>query len=179
MEDSTSTYDIIKGISQVVANSFDGAKNKDGEPLKTGLKRDIEVPFSDKRVNDGFTVKISGNKLRLNYSSDIRISDVHDKKFKDDIHQTISDVVAFIKREYKVVTGSSLSLKEIGEPKIEMMNTSRTRTWVEASCTYEIGGIKNPQDEKDPVKKTYDQAIKDWISLGRKDKKAPNDDRKD
>ncbi len=170
------TLEILRGISQVLSNKYDGAKDENGDPVKTGLKRDENVPFTDKRVIDGFSVKLSGDKLKLNYISEMLVSDIHDKKFKDDIHQTITDVVSFLKKEYKKVTGDTLSLKELQEPKIEMTNISRVRNIVQASCIYEIGGIEK-MDKDDPLKKTHTQAIKDWIALGRKKERAPNDDR--
>jgi len=172
------TLEILNGISQVMANTHDGAKDEEGKPLKIGLKREEEFTFSDKRVIDGFNVKIYGNKLRLNYSCEVLISDVHDKKFKDDILYTIADVVSFLKKEYKKITGDALALTQKGEATIEMFNTSRVRNWIEASCNYEIGGID--ADEKDTTKEKQQKAIKDWISQGRNDKtksNAPNDDR--
>ena len=171
--------DVLNGISQIMGNVHDGAKDpKTGEPLKIGLKREEEVPFSDKRVIDGFKVKMYGNKLRLNYSCDVLASDVHDKKFKDDILYTIADVVSFLKKEYKKVTGNALSLTEVGEPEINMMNTSRVRSWVEASCTYEVGGIET--GDKDSEQKKHFKSIDDWLAQGKKDEgDAPNDDRKE
>ena len=156
------TLEILQGISQVLANKHDGATDGDGKKIETGLKRDVEVPFTDKRVMDGFTVKLSGDKLKINYVSEILISDVHDKKFEDEVSQTIADVVSFLKKEYKKTTGKALSLTEISKTDIEIVNISRVRNLVQASRIYEIGGIE--KDGEDPLKKDHEKAIKDWIS---------------
>ncbi len=46
--------EIVRGISQVMANAYDGAMDENGEPIKIGLKREEEVAITDKRVMDGF-----------------------------------------------------------------------------------------------------------------------------
>ena len=35
-----SVLEIVNGISQVLANSYDGTTDEDGEPVKIGLKRE-------------------------------------------------------------------------------------------------------------------------------------------
>ena len=35
--------DIVRGISQVMANTHDGALDENGEPVKIGLKREEDV----------------------------------------------------------------------------------------------------------------------------------------
>ena len=173
------TLDIINGISQVVANSYDGATDEDGEPLKTGLQRDEEVHFTDRRVIDGFKVKISGDNLKLIYHSEMRIEQLHDNGFEDEVLQTISDVVSFIKKEYKKVTGNTLTLKEISKPDIEISNTSRIRSWVVATCVYEIGKVDKEDEDED--KEDLDKAVKKWLATGKetypKAKKSDNDER--
>lgn len=169
------TLEIIKGISQVMANSHDGARDEEGNKIKTGLKRDEEVPFTDRRVIDGFRIKLSGNLLRLTYHTEAPIRDVHDKKFKDEILDTVAEVVSFIKKEFKKVTGNTLTLTEKGEPEIEMSHTSSVRNWVVSSCLYEIGGIE--VDGPDKNKKDLDSAVRDWLSLGKNAKKSENDER--
>jgi hypothetical protein len=46
---SQKTIDIIRGISQVAGNMFDGATDENGEPIKIGLKREEGNPMLDKR----------------------------------------------------------------------------------------------------------------------------------
>ena len=46
------TMEIVNGISQVMANSYDGALDEKGEPIKVGLKREEGHPINDSRVMD-------------------------------------------------------------------------------------------------------------------------------
>ena len=82
------TLEIIRGISQALAYSYDGAHDArytdDGEAHTIGLKREEGDPILDSRVIDGFKVKISGNKLCIHYQSEVKLKDVHDKNFESD-----------------------------------------------------------------------------------------------
>ena len=132
--------DIVRGISQVVANSHDGALDDKGEPIKVGLKREEGDPINDSRVMDGFKVSFSGDQLCIHYHAEVKLKDTHDKNFESDMEQTIEDIASFLKKEYKKITGSALSLKKVGEIDAIVQNTSRVRTWVQAKCYYTIGG---------------------------------------
>ena len=63
------TLEIVRGISQVMANSHDGALDDKGEPIKIGLKREEGDPILDSRVMDGFGVKFNGNKCEQKYKT--------------------------------------------------------------------------------------------------------------
>ena len=39
------SLDVIRGIAQAAANSYDGALDDKGEPIKIGLKRDLYKGF--------------------------------------------------------------------------------------------------------------------------------------
>ena len=41
------TLEIVNGISQVLANTYDGALDENGEPVKIGLKREEGHPILD------------------------------------------------------------------------------------------------------------------------------------
>ena len=77
--------EIVRGISQAMSNTHDGAIDENGEPIKIGLRREEEVPITDKRVVDGFSVKLYADKLCINYSSEITMKEVHANGFEDDI----------------------------------------------------------------------------------------------
>jgi len=100
-------------------------------------------------------------------------------KYEDKLLQDVADIVSFIKKEFRSVTGSSLSLKEIKstEPKIEVMQTSRVRTEVKVMLDYEIGGLEDPQEEKDSFREKTLKGMDKWLSLA-SDKKPQNDTRK-
>ena len=100
------TLEIITGLSQAIANSHDGALDKDGEPIKIGLNREEGNPITDSRVMDGFSVVYSGNKLRVTYQSEIMMKDVHKPGFENEINAKLSSIVRFIRKEYQAVTGN-------------------------------------------------------------------------
>ena len=51
------TSEIVNAISQVLANTYDGALDESGEPVKIGLRREEGNPLIDHRVMDGFGIK--------------------------------------------------------------------------------------------------------------------------
>ena len=174
--------EIIHGLSQVVANTYDGAKDEEGKRKQTGLKRDEEVGIHDKRVIDGFTVKMhGGNKICIAYTTEVMAEELLSKKdkYEDSLLQDVSDLVSYIKKEFRKVTGQSLSLKEIKQtkPRMEVIQTSRIRTEVKVMLDYEIGGLEDPQDEKDSFREKALKGMEKWLMLA-SDKRPQNDTRK-
>ena len=179
MAEST-TLEIIQGLSQAAANAYDGGHDErftlDGQVRKVGLKREEGCPLMDSRVNDGFSVKFYGNKICINYQSDIRLKEVHGGKFEQDIVRQLNEIKKFLQKEYKAITGKSVSLTTDGEPKILVQSTSRVRSFVQAYQHYKVGGVK-----EEPI---LDPKIEDSRSITRKfleqfsDKRPQNDKRK-
>ena len=99
------TMEIIKGISQALAYSYDGGHKEsytdDGEAHSFGLKREEGDPILDKRVMDGFKVKIHGNELHILYHSEVQLKEVHDSNFEAELESMINEIAKFIKKEYK------------------------------------------------------------------------------
>jgi hypothetical protein len=171
------TMEIVRGISQVMSNSHDGALDEDGEPIKVGLKREEGHPINDARVMDGFKVSFYGNQLCIHYHSELKLKDVYAKGFESDLAQMIAGIAKFIKKEYKKVTGNALTLKAVGEVDAIVQNTSRVRTWVQAKQYFDIGGVDSEPiagDSKDSV----DDKFKKFLELGGWGDKAKNDERK-
>jgi len=172
------TLEIVRGISQVMANSHDGALDDKGEPIKVGLKREEGDPITDSRVMDGFKVSLYGDQLCIHYHTELKLEDVHDKDFESDLEKMIGDIAKFIKKEYKKVTGSALSLKSAGDVDAIVQNTSRVRTWVQAKQYFDIGGI-----DADPVKgeskDSVDAKFNSFLDQGGWGKKTKNDKRKE
>jgi hypothetical protein len=177
-----SVYEIIQGINQAAANgAWDGAHSADlaadGKARSAGLKREDGHFINDRRVMDGFNVRFMGPVLRLSYQSEVRIKEVKNNNFEDEVVARLQEIVKFLKKEYKVVTGDSLALTLEGEHHIRVERISNYRTNLLAHCDYRIGGLKdvvevnNGSDEG-----RLDSAIKDWLSLGPKGR-AKNDTR--
>jgi hypothetical protein len=167
-------YDIIKGINQAAANAgWDGAHEQnlqaDAKARDAGLKRQDGHYINDRRVMDGFKVSFHGPLLRIKYQAEVRIKDVKNNGFENEVIQHLTDIVKFLKKEYKAITGDTLTLTKEGEPHILVQRLSNYRTDCQAHCDYRIGGLKdvgevNPGDAKDRL----DDAIKNWLALGPK-----------
>jgi hypothetical protein len=168
--------DIVKGISQAAANAYDGALDEEGNKLQVGLKRDKSVSINDKRVMDGFGVSFSGKNMTVNYHREVRNKEVMDNKLRDEVETAIEEVANFLKKEYKKVTGETLSLKKLpGDVIGNVQSTSRVRSWVQASCQYEIQG-SDKADKADTSKRDVDSAIKSFLELGKNAKRPENEE---
>ena len=163
------TLEIINGISQVLSKNYDGALDENDEPLKVGLKREEGNPIIDSRIVDGFGVKFeSGNCICITYSSEIKLKEVYGGTLENDVSSKISDVAAFIKKEYKSLTNNGLTLTADGDVKVLVQPVSRIRTLVTAVQKFKIGGVDEVKDERPELDTpTTPEA-----------KKTPNDERK-
>ena len=164
MAEST-TLEIIQGLSQAAANAYDGAHDErfslDGQVRKVGLRREEGCPLMDSRVNDGFSVKFYGNKICINYQSDIRLQEIHrSKDYEGDIVRQLTEIKKFLQKEYKAVTGKSVTLTADGDPKILVQSTSRVRSFVQAYQHYKISGVK-----EEPI---MDPAVENSRAITRK-----------
>lgn len=175
------TIEIIQGIQQAASNAYDGALDENGDPVLVGLKREEGNPLLDKRVMDGFNVSFYGNKLCLSYHSEVQLREVYGSNFESDMEQMLEDVASFLRKEYKKVTGESLSLKGAGEVDVHVQNTSRIRSWVVAKKHYEIGSLTEaeavPGYDDDPAERSVDPEFERFAALGGLGKRAPNDKR--
>ena len=173
------TMEIVRGISQVMSNSHDGALDDKGEPIKVGLKREEGDPIIDSRVMDGFKVSFYGSQLCIHYHSELKLKDVYAKDFESDLEQMIADIAKFIKKEYKKVTGSALSLKAVGEVDAIVQQTSRVRTWVQAKQYFDIGGLDDSTEGiNESSEDSVDAKFKSFLDQGGWGKKEKNDKRK-
>jgi len=171
------TLEIINGISQALARKHDGALDEDGEKIEIGLRREEGDPLIDSRVIDGFSAHCKGNRLCISYHSEVPLKEVHNSSFESEIESMVEKVKSFIQKEFRKVTGSSLSLSDPTECDVLVEYVSRIRTSVKAYKTYKIGGIDAEPIHSENATPKLDKAIKDWISLGKNSKKAKNDTR--
>lgn len=180
-----SVEELVKGIKQAAANAYDGAKDKEGKPLKTGLDRDSElVDPRNMRTIDGFTVKVcSPNLLCVTYH--LQMMAKHklaalENKLHEEIEDRIKEIVSYVKKEFKNITGSSLNLKMVGDIKYEVEAVSMVRTNLKGMCNYEIGNME--QEQEDDLKKDLDKKVEKVLSPGEekfpKAQKPKNDTRK-
>jgi len=128
---------------------------------------------------DGFGVVFHGPILRIKYQAETRIKDVKDSGFENNVIQHLQDIVKFLKKEYKSITGNTLTLTKEGEHHILVQRMSNYRTDVQAHCDYRIGGLKDVGEVKaGSDKERLDDAVKKWLALGPKNKRPSNDTRK-
>ena len=167
------TLEIIRGISQALTYAYDGSHKEsytdDGESHSVGLKREEGDPLLDKRVMDGFKVKIHGNELHILYHSEVQLKEVHSNNFESELESMINEIANFIKKEYKKVTGDTLTLTAEGEVNAIVQNTSRVRTWVQANRCYKIGGIDSVIAVGEASEERLNDSFKKWLSLGKND----------
>jgi len=168
--------EIVRGISQAIANTHDGALDEDGEPVKIGLRREEDVDITDRRVIDGFKVALHGDQLVIKYHSEIPLEEVHGKNFDGEMLDMIEQIASFMKKEYKKVTKSALNLKRNGEVDVLVQSLNRHRSWVEAKQIYDVGNYGDAVDvvQNESSEDRLEKAMKDWLALSRDNAKKPS-----
>ena len=174
-------YEIVQGLSQAAANAYDGALDENGEPLLAGLKREEGDPILDRRVMDGFNVRVYGNMMCLSYHSEVKLREVYAPGFEEDIERQLVEIIKFLKKEYKKITGNAITLTKECEADIRVENSTRVRSWVTAKMHYKVGGL-NEEMNIDGGSKAPDEYWKSFLSQGgwngKGGKRPPNDTRK-
>ena len=160
------TLEIINGISQVLANSYDGALDESGEPVKIGLRREEGNPLVDHRIIDGFGAHISGNRLHIKYHAEIPLKEVHSNGFEGEMESMVEKVKSFIQKEYNKVTKSSLSLSDPSEVDVLVEYISRIRCSVKVHKCYAIGGTQVEDRVEIDQERPTDPAFEKMVKLG-------------
>ena len=175
MAKTVSVYDIIKGLNQAAANAYDGSQyekySPDGEARPVGLKREEGDAILDSRVIDGFKVRFAGPKLIVTYQTELPLKDFHNSKLDEEIERIYKDIIKFLKKEYKAITGNAVTLTPDGDADIFVQNMSKIRTWAEAKKIYTIGGFKDVQDSEENNLSTSDEklrsAVEKFLAIGK------------
>ncbi len=177
-------YEIIQGLSQAAANAYDGALGEDMSPVSVGaLRREEGNALIDERVMDGFNVKFEGNMMCLSYHSEVQLKEVYAGGFEEEMDQRITDIAGWLKKEYRKVTGESVTLTQEGECDVMVQNSSRVRSWVQAKKHYRVGGLD--EDMNNDNSGSEPQPESNWKSFmeqggwdGSGGKRPSNDTRK-
>ena len=177
---NSNILEIIQGLHQAAANAYDGAHDeryvRDGEQKMAGLRREEGCPIHDKRVNDGFKVNFHGDSFCILYQSDIQLKEVHAGGFENNINAQINEIKNFLQKEYKSITGKSITLTPSGEVDIMVQSTSRVRSFVTAKQYYDISQF-NLEPSMPADYDSSKEAIKKFLSQARSGR-APNDERR-
>ena len=155
--------DVIKGIQQAAANGFDGGKTG------TGLSRE-EQPITDRKIMDGFGCRIQGDLLLVSYHAEMPLDKSKPHALQDEVDQILEDVVSFLKKEYKNVTGETLSLTPVDkEADVDAEYLNRQRLIVKALKRWKIAGLADfsKELEADNEPATLDDVTKDFLRQGK------------
>lgn len=167
--------EVIKGISQVMVQTYDGAHDENGEPIKVGLRREEVTPFNscECRLLDGFRARVTHYSdknnsfpcLIVSYHSELKLQEAHNPKLVQDVEEHISEALKYLKKEFKKVTKKELTVEKHGDMKMLIEETSKIRVFVTAQCHYKIGGIDMPklEDKKDLERA---EQFQKWLKLG-------------
>ena len=160
------TLEIINGISQVLANTYDGALDESGSPVEIGLRREEGNPLIDKRVIDGFGAQIRGDRLHIKYHAEIPLKEVHSNDFEGEMDSMVEKVKSFLQKEFRKVTKSSLSLSDPSEVDVLVEYLSRIRCSVKVHKCYKIGGVQSEPNEQGIEGREIDPEFDKMIKLG-------------
>lgn len=178
---SVELMEIIAGISQVMAKTFDGAKDEDGKPIKIGLRREKGEDFhkfngtqKDCRVLDAFKARagvlIEDDEahpcVHVTYVSEISQHEAHEGHFEDEMEHYLGEAVKYLKKEFKKVTGKELSLAKHGETEVTLEQTSRIRILATAKSTFKISGKDLLPTVSDKEEESKDETLEKWLALG-------------
>lgn len=174
------TLEIIQGLAQAAAHGYDGAHDEryshDGTARKIGLQREEGDPILDRRVIDGFKVRFQGPTMIITYQSEIKLKEVHKGGFESEIERRINEVKKFLQKEYKAITGNSVTLTKADEPKVLVQSVSRVHSWVQATQVFKIGGV-DALGERQPSEPSVRDITKKFLEQAT-DKRPQNDTRK-
>jgi len=162
--------EIIQGLHQAAANAYDGAHDErfvqEGDVKSLGLAREEGCPIVDSRVMDGFGIKIMGDTLQVNYQSEVQLKEVYANGFEEECERRIDEIVKFLKKEFKSITGSAVSLTAEGEAHCFVQNMSRVRTSLNATRLYKIGGMEDVMPVSERSESKLDSSFKKFLDQG-------------
>ena len=167
--------DIIKGLNQAAANGYDSYD----PDVEIGLNREEGHPILDTRGIDGVRVRFAADKMIVTYQSEMRLEELHPRnKFEDEIEAKFNDILKFLKKEYKKIMKSTVSLSPQGDADILVQTTSRVHNWVQATKQYSIGAAEDVDTVRRismrDVDNSHEKRFKDFLELS-SEKKSPND----
>jgi hypothetical protein len=160
------TLEIIDCISQVLSNTYDGALDESGEPIKIGLRREEGNPLVDHRVMDGFGASISANRLHIKYHAEIPLKEVHSNDFEGEMESMVEKVKSFIQKEYKKIKKSALTLSEPSEVDVLVEYISRIRCSVKVHKCYKISALGSESNTPESEERPTDPDFAKMVQLG-------------
>ena len=160
------TLEIIDCISQVLANTYDGALDESGEPIKIGLRREEGNPLVDQRIIDGFGACVSGDRLHIKYHVELPLKEVHSNGFESEMESMVEKVKSFLQKEYGKVKKGSLSLAEPSEIDVLVEYVSRIRCSVKAYKCWKISSTDAESNKEPSEERPTDPDFEKMVKLG-------------
>ena len=156
-------YDLAVAISNIM-----GQKGYDGSGAEIGLKREQGDPIIDSRVMDGFSARINGSQLIINYHSMMTAADFHSKKdpalaLKQNLKDTFDNIEKFLKTEVGKLNVGKLRLKQIGEDDALIQYLNRNRYNCVAKRVYDILGVDAEAPKSEKQRRHKDEVMKSFI----------------
>ena len=90
----------------------------------------------------------------------------------------IGEVKKFLQKEYKKITGNSVTLTKDGDVHVVAQSTSRVRSFVNAHQYFKVSGIKPDADAGGSENRTVNDAFRKFLELNNNNKRPQNDTRK-
>jgi len=180
---AVNVLDVVRGLSQAAVNAYDGTHiesfSPDGEVHTAGLKREEGNPLIDSRVMDGFNIRFMGPYLCVSYQTELQLKEVYAPGFEAEMESRVADIVKFLKKEYKNITGNPVVLTKEGEVDVLVQSTSRVHSWAQVYQKYLIGGLSEAVAIEQGSKNRVGKSWREFLDLGGwKGKRPQNDTRK-
>lgn len=169
--------EVMKVLRQVQAESYDGALTFDGKPLKIGMMRE-ELDEYHRRKIDAFSVSSAmPDIVRIKYTSQCRLQEVHENKyFEDETYKVVESIKNHLQKEYKRISGKSVSLTEQKKSPINIQYISKASCYLSTMIEYKVGNGVG-KDEDMSRKPTLDDTIKNFFQKVKVEKRPLNDTR--
>lgn len=156
-------YDLAVAISNIM-----GQKGYDGSGAEIGLKREQGDPITDSRIMDGFSARINGSQLIINYHSMMTATDFHSKKdpalaLKQNLKDMFDNIEKFLKTEVGKLDVGKLRLKQVGEDDALVQYLNRNRYNCVAKRVYDILGVDAEAPKSEKQRHHKDDVIKSFI----------------
>ena len=168
--DNKKKYEIFRGLAQAAADGYDGAYDSDGKSIKIGLRREKRDPVLERErvLMDGFNISFYGDLVCVKYHSEVLLKELHQSnRFESEVEQSIADIVKFLQKRYKEITGKGIRMSPVDEVDIQAESMNRIRSWIRAKRHFKVAGLKKEPDnfeEYDPETKIRN-ITKKFLSL--------------
>ena len=120
---------------------------------------------------DGFGVRVCGDILKVHYHAEMPLKQTHpEDKLQSEMDQIMEDLISFLKKEYRNVTGTSLSLSphdKESDVRSEYLNRQRVTT--KATKQWKINGLSDltKDREESTEEHTLDDTFKKFLKQGK------------